>query len=244
VPFDSEVYVPTSAFDASAIASKADMSVDNMEVVGVLNERGIEAEDIEAGRWDYTSVRLLRVNWRRPQDGAEIVRVGTLGKLAPTRGGYVAELRGLMQALQTNIGELVTPTCRANLGDARCLFPIESLRNGGTIVEAITRRAFIVDGLTEPDGFFDGGDVLILTGLNAGIRIEVRQHIATSSSGSAEIELQLLLPYLPIPGDAFSIVPGCDKTKTMCIGRYDNLIHFRGFDFVPGPDSALQIGGQ
>src|SRR5689334_11250915 len=52
-----EIYRTTSAFDPSAVVSKGDLSVDNLEVVGILSAPGIEREDIEAGRWDYARVQ-------------------------------------------------------------------------------------------------------------------------------------------------------------------------------------------
>lgn len=242
IPFAGEVYLTSSGFTGSAVKSKADMSVDNLETIGMLSEEGISREDIEAGRWDGARVELRRVNWKNPAGGAEKVRFGTLGKCKPARGQYVVELRGLLQALQANIGEVVTPNCNADFGDARCLFDVEALRVSGVIEAAADRRTFLASGLDEADGFYDRGEVLIEGGLNDGVRMEVREH--TASSDGATIELQLPLPFAPTPGDAFSIIPGCDKSKPTCKDRWSNLVHFRGFSFVPGPDSALQIGGQ
>jgi uncharacterized phage protein (TIGR02218 family) len=241
IPFLGERYRTTSAFDASAVVSKADLSVDNLEVIGILNAAGIEREDIEAGRWDYARVQLSRVNWRRPQDGAQRVRSGTLGKVQHRSGQFVVELRGLMQALQTQIGEIVTPDCQANFGDSRCLYPIETLREAATIVSVSSRRAFTIDALGP--GLWPGGDLTFEagSGLNQGFVIELRD-VAIDSDG-ALVELQLPAPYLPTVGDPVSLVPGCPRTKAACIA-YDNLLHFRGFSFVPGPDSALSIGGQ
>lgn len=49
------------------------------------------------------------------------------------------------------------------------------------------------------------------------------------------------LLFMPMPkeiqvGDTFEAIPGCDKKKSTCKTRFDNLINFRGFDFIPGRD--------
>uniref|UniRef100_UPI003F71554B DUF2163 domain-containing protein n=1 Tax=Elioraea sp. TaxID=2185103 RepID=UPI003F71554B len=50
---------------------------------------------------------------------------GRLGEvIARDDGTFRAELRGLAQALNVTVGELYTPECRADLGDARCRVPL------------------------------------------------------------------------------------------------------------------------
>ena len=45
------------------------------------------------------------------------------------------------------------------------------------------------------------------------------------------------LPNVPAVGDTFSVFPGCDKTKTTCAGKFSNIARFRGFPFVPVPET-------
>jgi hypothetical protein len=57
------------------------------------------------------------------------LRRGWLGEVeAGDDGAFRAELRGLTQALQQRTGELYSPECRADLGDARCRVSIEPAR--------------------------------------------------------------------------------------------------------------------
>lgn len=244
ISFGGVLYRAATAFDGSAIAGKDDMSVENLEVLGVLSDQGIQAEDIEAGRWDGAAVEYLQVNWADTSMGAEVLRVGVIGEIQRKRGQYTAELRGLLQFLQSNIGGIVTPSCDADLGDARCKVDLDGspgFHVAGTVLSVSSRRLFTVSDLGKPEGWFDGGEITFATGENAGIRMEVKQH----SSGSPQtIETQLPLPSLPEVGDQFTVVPGCDKTKATCIAKFANVVNFRGFSFVPGPDDAFSIGGQ
>ena len=45
------------------------------------------------------------------------------------------------------------------------------------------------------------------------------------------------------PGDQFEIIAGCDKTKTSCKNKFNNLINFRGFPDIPGSDKMLKTSG-
>ncbi|KWI90201.1 hypothetical protein WM08_15205 [Burkholderia ubonensis] len=86
-------------------------------------------------------------------------------------------------------------------------------------------------------GYFAYGKVTFTSGLNAGQTYPVK----TSAVGSV---------FLGIPaanriqvGDAYTIVAGCDKQFGTCRDRYNNIVHFRGEPYVPGPDTILRAQG-
>ena len=94
-------------------------------MAGVFDSAEITEEDLRAGLFDGAEVRVFLVNWADPSQGALKLRRGWLGEVVATeRGVFRAELRGLVQALSQTVGELFTPECRADLGDARCRVPI------------------------------------------------------------------------------------------------------------------------
>lgn len=53
-------------------------------------------------------------------------------------------------------------------------------------------------------------------------------------------ELWFETPFSVRAGDTYKIYPGCDKFKTTCINKFDNVINFRGFDMIPGRDEAMK----
>lgn len=242
IPHGDLRYQPTSAFDASAVSTRAELNVDNLEVVGLLDAEGITTEDIEAGLWDGAAVRIVEVNWADLTMGENVIRVGELGNIQHRHGQYVAELRGLMQALQNNIGRVVSPSCDAKLGDARCGVDLDGspgYRVTGTVTSVTNRRSFTASGLAQAADYFKSGDVTFTSGLNDGIRMEVKAHTTGGVIG-----LQLPMPFDIQVGDTFTIVPGCDNTKATCKTKFNNVVNFRGFSFVPGPDKTLLVGGQ
>jgi uncharacterized phage protein (TIGR02218 family) len=118
-------YRASTGYQRSAIASRADLSVDENEITGILNAAEITEADLRAGLWDGAEVRIFLVNHQDLTMGDVKLRRGQLGEVMVNDDGtFRSELRGLSQALQQTVGEQYTPECRADLGDARCRIPI------------------------------------------------------------------------------------------------------------------------
>lgn len=131
---DGVTYRAKTGYRRAAIAARADLSVDDTEVDGILDAAEIDAASLRAGLWDGAEVRIFLVNWSDLTQATLRLRRGRLGEvIARDDGTFRAELRGLAQALNVTVGELYTPECRADLGDARCRLPLRpSLRANST----------------------------------------------------------------------------------------------------------------
>jgi hypothetical protein len=44
---------------------------------------------------------------------------------------------------------------------------------------------------------------------------------------------------MPNTGDTFTAYPGCDKTQNTCTSKFNNLVNFGGFPYVPVPEAAI-----
>lgn len=243
IVYESVTYQTTSSYDASAISTSSAMNVDNAELVGLLAVDAVTAADIEAGLWDKGTVELMEVNYEDLTMGHNDLRFGEIGEVQRKGPGqFTAELRGLMQYLQNNIGRVVTAHCDADFGDARCGYDRESLRVTGTVSVATSQRIFTATyGAPVPIATYGIGEVTWLTGLNAGLRMEMK-----SLTGPGVHTLQLDMPYAVAIGNTFTIVPGCNKIGRLghCVLIYDNYLNFRGFEDVPGIRKVSEIGGQ
>lgn len=251
VVFEGETYEPSSVFDSSSLKSRADMSVDNMAAVGLLDSSGITAADMEAGLWDGAAFRIVEVNYRAVSMGANILRVGRLGEVLRQQGQYTVEMRGLSHYLQNAIGRIITSSCDANLGDDRCKVDLEALRLEAEVTEVTSNRTFKIAGssIHVSAGFYlQFGEVTFSSGANEGLRREIKEHMP-----DGQIVLQLTMPYAIAVGDTLTAVPGCNKIHEVaengsvtgdCLLKFDNVLNFRGFDAVPGTDQVLKIGGQ
>jgi uncharacterized phage protein (TIGR02218 family) len=70
------------------------------------------------------------------------------------------------------------------------------------------------------------------SGLNDGLRMEVKAF----TTGTGLIELFLPMPFDIGGGDTFDIQAGCDKSVATCLSKFNNVINFRGFPYIPGND--------
>lgn len=91
----------------------------------------------------------------------------------------------------------------------------------------------IVTSLTNPDGWFDLGVLEFTTGRNRGLTRSVKSY------AKGRFEFALRLPFVPEPGDAFRVYPGCNKSKKQCEEKFNNVVHFRGFPFIPAASTVM-----
>jgi hypothetical protein len=119
----------------------------------------------------------------------------------------------------------------------------EAWTRAGTVATVTNNRLFTVT-LTESraiDGWFKDGTLTWETGNNAGLNMEVKEWTQTG----ATIELFLAMPFDVQVGDAFSVYAGCDKTPLLgvngCKIKFDNLLNFRGEEWVPGNDILFSV---
>lgn len=227
---DGLTYQAASGYTASAIASNAELSVDNLNLAGVLDADAIDAADILAGRWNFATVEIFAVNHQDTSQGALKLRRGVIGEVSLHRSRFTAELRGMTQPLQQNVGELYSAGCRAALGDARCGVTLGDFTASGTVTGVTDARRFADSGLGQSDGYFDFGLVTWVTGDNAGLAMEVKSYT------TGAVVLQLAMPYAIAVGDTFTISAGCDKTIATCRDRFSNAVNFRGEPYLPGID--------
>lgn len=82
------------------------------------------------------------------------------------------------------------------------------------------------------DGYFALGSIQFTSGVNNSIRRSVR-----GFSGGVLV-LALPLVSAPAAGDSLTGYPGCDKLQGTCSGKFNNVINFRGFPFIPDPETA------
>lgn len=239
VYFDGVLYEAASGITPSAIASSADLAVDNLEVAGALDSLAITDDDLRAGRWDGAAVEIFEVNYRDLSMGRMLLATGTLGNVKTGRSTFTAELRGLAQALQQQVGSNYTATCQANFGDTRCKVDLAPLRVTGTLTAVANRRTLTDSARTEPADYFGAGLITMTSGDCQGLSMEVRDYAAGVFTLAQPLALNVA------PGDTYEAVPGCRKRRDPdCLDRWSNVINFRGFPDVPGNDKIIGAAGR
>lgn len=234
---DGVVYLSAPGLDVASLVSQAGFQVDNTEATVLADGVYFTREDMLAGRWDGASFELFRYNWADTSQGRDVRKVGQFGNIAPQRGAYKAELRGLRQRLQASIGNVTLPTCRNRLGDARCGV---NLATGGRTVtgtlSSVTNVQVVRDsGRSEAADFFTGGVLTMIDGDNRGLSFKVSAHAA---DGTLTLALPAVLSFQV--GDAYSLVVGCLKRRDEdCVTKFSNAVNFYGEPDLPGSDAVL-----
>jgi uncharacterized phage protein (TIGR02218 family) len=227
-------YEAATGFTPSAIETTSQFNVDNLEMQGLISSETITEDDLRAGRWDYALVEVMKINYADTSQGVMYERKGRLGEIQTGRVAFTAELRGLTQNLQQEVGRIYMPVCTADLGDAKCGINLASFTVSGAVTTAVSLQQFNDSSRVEADNHFKHGLLTFTSGLNNGLKMEVK-----ANGAAGLITLQQAMPYAINVGDTYTMYAGCDKTHATCIAKFNNVVNFRGFPFIPGRDRVL-----
>lgn len=230
-------------FTRSAINNDDSLKVDAADVQAIIDSSYLEENDIRSGKFDGAEIELFLFDWEASTLAFGTLLKGKLGQIELGQNGiFNTELVGLERNYVPKIGSLYSPTCRYDLGDSKCTVALTGspgLGVNGTVTGVTDNRVFQASALTNADDtYFKYGYIEWLTGLNAGLKMEVKTYDQSVSPGP-EITLFLPMFFSIVGGDTFTAYPGCDKTWSTCKSKFDNLINFGGEPDVPGQDRAF-----
>jgi len=229
------LYSSTQGLDVSSLALTTSLSVDNLEMTTLDDGSLFKQNEVFGGLWRNTRFTIARYNFTSASDGYEILMEGTIGEVTISDGYVRLELRGLQAALQQPIGQVVSITCRARLGDALCRVDLTPLTSTGVVSTVSNRREFTCASLSQAEHYFTEGRLTFTSGVCKGISHKVKY------SNGASIQLQLPTPSDFAIGDSFTIVAGCRKRFTEdCTSRFSNALNFQGEPHIPGVDGITQ----
>lgn len=230
---DGILYKADGAFQASALENRNTLATDNLEIIGMLDNAALKESDLRAGLYDHARIDVYMCNWADLSQGVVQLRRGWLGEVKISGGQYHAELRGLHDLLQRQIGSFYTPECRHTLGDARCAVTLAAHTVTGSITAVTDNGVFTDASRSEADGLFNYGLITFTSGANAGLSMEVKDFTADIFT------LWLPMPFTVAVGDTYSVIKGCDKRLSTCKNRFNNITNFGGFPDLPGVDKMI-----
>jgi uncharacterized phage protein (TIGR02218 family) len=146
--------------------------------------------------------------------------------------------------MKMTIGRVYGRTCDVKaFGDARCV----GNGDGGVLSEAawtfsgsvtainVARRDFDTT-VSQATNYFKRGYLKWTSGLNDGLTMEINKSFGTAG----RLVLWLNMPYDVEVGDTFNAVAGCDRLYKTCGTKFNNIINFQGFPWVPGTDAMIK----
>lgn len=154
---DAVDYKAATGYTPSNIKSSENLSVDNVDLMGLLSSSEISERDLIAGVYDYAEVYIFMVNYEDLTMGILKLQRGRLGEITIHDNHFSVEMRSLTQQLQQTVGEVYSTSCRADLGDSRCkvtldpdVWTIDTVYAVGDIRKASVydERRYIVSEIT------------------------------------------------------------------------------------------------
>jgi uncharacterized phage protein (TIGR02218 family) len=134
------------------------------------------------------------------------------------------------------------PACSHSLYDAGCGVLRATYKTNGTMTGVPTVSSFTSLN-AQATGYYVGGTVKFTSGPNAGVSRIITTHTASGGTGTFGVGIPLL--YAPAAGNTVEFTPGCNKayintngTPGDCVARFNNATRFRGFPYVPKPESV------
>ena len=190
---------------------------------------------VQRGALDSAILKLERVFMATANDtsmGTISLFSGRVSDTEVSRTEAKLTVKSELELLNTNLPRnLYQSGCLHTLYDNGCQLNKANYAVGGTVVSGdVTSLNTTISRATD---YFTLGVVKFTSGVNNGVTRSVRYH----SGGSFVFALPLVSA--PAAGDTFIAWPGCDKTKDTCSGKFNNVVNFRGFPYVPTPETAL-----
>lgn len=191
---------------------------------------------VRAGVFDGGTVTVYRCFMPTMGDtspGAFIMIAGRIGDIQAGRSSIVMPVKSRLELLNRQFpANLYTSTCGNVLYDPRCTLIKASFSTTVTALAGATTTAVPVSN-SRPAGYYAQGTAEFVGGVNDGVLTTIK------GWDGHTLTLGLPLTVAPTAGDQIIIAPGCDHTRPTCLTKFGNLANYRGFDFVPVPETAI-----
>ena len=186
--------------------------------------------------------KIFLHSWTDTSPGAVLWNIFGVNQAVGGRQSAIFTLKEQKELLNTQMPRNIMQTsCLHTVFDAGCTlsaaaFTVSGICTGGTVTGWNTN-------LTQANDYWSRGVLIWTSGANVGLS----RTIKTYASG-AMVPIQPL-PNAPANGDTFKIKPACKKTQAACKNTsvaagpaFNNLAHFRGYPYIPNPETLYDGG--
>jgi uncharacterized phage protein (TIGR02218 family) len=192
---------------------------------------------VNAGYLDGATFTVDKAIGATPGDtsaGTINVFTGRVGDVQVSRNVATIEVRSPLELLDMQLPRVVYQYgCIHTLFDAGCAANRATFVVNDSAGTGSTQNSIIFSGTTHADGYMALGTIKFTSGANNGFSIGIRDYVSNVAT------LSYGLPHMPAPGDTFIAYPGCDKQLSTCTNKFGNVVNFKGFPFVPTPETVL-----
>ena len=222
---------------ATRVAVGLDVDSNTLEIAAEPDYRleGLQwSEAALGGALDGARVVIERIffsDWATPV-GAVVIFSGRVSDVSGSRSAVKVDVKSDIELLNVSSPRNIYQAgCMRTLYDGGCKVNREKFTVNGRVTANSATGTELACDLTQADGWFNQGVIKFTSGRNAGLSRTVKEH------KGGRLSFALRLPFPPQSGDVFKIYPGCDKRQETCGKKFDNIVHFRGFPYIPAADT-------
>lgn len=235
--FNNELYTP-AAISHNDVESKQDVAQADLDV-------SIDLENPAASRWlkDSLETVVSLTIWEVDDidDGGDthVIWKGRLAGIKPNGAEATLSFDSIFTSLQRpGLGARYQRMCRHMLYGRRCkvakaAFEVEGIPTAvnGVVVTVPEAAAF-------PDGYFSMGSLELEDGTSRLIASHAGSQIVLMRPMQALIRLFDHHGYGEVYGEVYGgitckLYPGCPRNRQVCNDRFNNLLNYGGFDWIP-----------
>ena len=222
---------------ATRVAVGLDVDSNTLEIAAEPDYRleGLQwSEAALGGALDGARVVIERIffsDWATPV-GAVVIFSGRVSDVSGSRSAVKVDVKSDIELLNVSSPRNIYQAgCMRTLYDGGCKVNREKFTVNGRVTANSATGTELACNLMQADGWFNQGVIKFTSGRNAGLSRTVKEH------KGGRLSFALRLPFPPQSGDVFKIYPGCDKRQETCGKKFDNIVHFRGFPYIPAADT-------
>ncbi|MGZ8927144.1 MAG: DUF2163 domain-containing protein [Methylobacter sp.] len=242
----ANTYKTASGYEFTGMASEGNMSPGVVDLSGIADIAGIGYDQIVSGVFDNARVYVFATTWRSPVVDEEPMGMAFMGKITLKDQRYTAELMMMVDALNQSVGKSYLASCPKKFGGqefAGCKVALGPLTVTGTVTSVIDNATFRDGARTEPYDYFAEGTIVFTSGANAGLKPqEVKVYHLEDAGIYGYIQVHEAFHYPVVVGDTYTMIPGCRKRMEDCRDKWNNIINFGGFSFIPTSSQYLDRG--
>ena len=230
---------------ASQLQSEAGNAFGQMEASLFLLSAGISEADVLAGKWAHALGILFICNYDALDMGQIIMQYGYLAEFIQRSPLVTAEIKGINNALTAQVGQVTRAECKHDFCDSGCTLDVANY-SIATRVDIVTSQSVFTDisSAGMPAEYFNNGKITFTDGANSGYSFRVDSW----NTATGLFTLRTPTPYLPVNGDRFTAVGGCQKRLIDCQTRVqvdttavNNVLNFAGFPHMPTLESFVRL---
>lgn len=223
---EEKIGLEATSMDVVITGDTAD-TINGVPVIQFIAQRGFDGAVIKLERAFFPS-------WSDPVTGTILRFSGKVTSVGDIKGESASiTVSSWLMLLDTMMpADLYQASCLHTVYDNGCGLNPTSFSASGAVTSGSSATT-VNTGLTMTVDDYAQGRLVFTSGANAGLQRGVK------SNTSGSLSLVAPFPYAPSIGDSFTIYKGCDRTRGTCQSKFNNLLNYKGTDFVPVPEASL-----